>query len=126
MATPLFVVLVVIETTDLIFAVDSIPAILSITFDPFIVFTSNVFAILGLRALYFAIAGVMKLFNYLHYGLSFILVFVGVKMLMTDFYKMPVTAALAVVGGALAISIIASLLFPEKNNGTVPPGKTEE
>lgn len=126
MATPLFVVLVVIETTDLIFAVDSIPAILSITFDPFIVFTSNVFAILGLRALYFAIAGVMKLFNYLHYGLSFILVFVGVKMLLADFYKMPVTAALAVVGGALAISIIASLLFPAKNNGTVPPGKTEE
>jgi tellurite resistance protein TerC len=126
MATPLFVVLVVIETTDLIFAVDSIPAVLSITFDPFIVFTSNVFAILGLRALYFAIAGVMKLFNYLHYGLSFILVFVGVKMLLADFYKMPVTAALAVVGGALAISIIASLLFPAKNNGTVPPGKTEE
>ncbi len=126
MATPLFVVLVVIETTDLVFAMDSIPAILSITFDPFIVFTSNVFAILGLRALYFAIAGVMKLFNYLHYGLSFILVFVGVKMLLADFYKMPVTAALAVVGGALAISIIASLLFPAKNNGTVPPGKTEE
>jgi tellurite resistance protein TerC len=126
MATPLFVVLVVIETTDLVFAVDSIPAILSITFDPFIVFTSNVFAILGLRALYFAIAGVMKLFNYLHYGLSFILVFVGVKMLLADFYKMPVTAALAVVGGALAISIIASLLFPARNNGTVPPGKTEE
>jgi tellurite resistance protein TerC len=117
MATPLFVVLVVIETTDLIFAVDSIPAILSITYDPFIVFTSNVFAILGLRALYFAIAGVMKLFNYLHYGLSFILVFVGVKMLLADFYKMPVTAALAVVGGALAVSIIASLLFPARKNG---------
>jgi tellurite resistance protein TerC len=126
MATPLFVVLVVIETTDLIFAVDSIPAILSITYDPFIVFTSNVFAILGLRALYFAIAGIMKLFSYLHFGLAFILVFVGVKMLLADFYKIPVTVALAVVGVALMISILASILFPANNNGPAPPAKTEE
>lgn len=126
MATPLFVVLVVIETTDLIFAVDSIPAILSITYDPFIVFTSNVFAILGLRALYFAIAGIMKLFSYLHFGLAFILVFVGVKMLLADFYKIPVAVALAVVGVALMISILASILFPANNNGPAPPAKTEE
>ncbi len=126
MATPLFVVLVVIETTDLIFAVDSIPAILSITHDPFIVFTSNVFAILGLRALYFAIAGIMKIFYYLNYGLSFILVFVGVKMLITDFYKIPVTAALAVVGGALAVAIVASIIFPGKNNSSAAPARPED
>src|ERR671925_2361402 len=89
-ATPLFIVLLVVETTDVIFAVDSIPAILAITVDPLIVYTSNVFAILGLRALYFALAAVMRLFHYLHYGLSAILVFVGVKMLLADFYNIPV------------------------------------
>lgn len=113
-ATPMFVVLLVIETTDIVFAVDSIPAILSITLHPFIVFTSNIFAILGLRALYFAVSGIMKLFVYLNYGLSLILVFVGVKMLIADFYKIPVSIALSVVGGILAISIILSLVIPQK------------
>lgn len=111
-ATPLFVVLLVVETTDVIFAVDSIPAILSITVDPFIVYTSNVFAILGLRALYFALAGMMRLFHYLHQGLSFILTFVGVKMLISDVYKIPVGIALGVVAGILVVSVIASLLRP--------------
>src|SRR5262245_6034035 len=113
-ATPLFVVLLMIETTDLIFAVDSIPAILAITLDPFIVYTSNVFAILGLRALYFALAGVMGLFHYLHYGISGILIFVGAKMLLTDFYKIPVGVALGVVAGILIISVIASMASPRK------------
>jgi tellurite resistance protein TerC len=111
MATPLFVVLLVVETTDVIFAVDSIPAILAITPDPFIVYSSNVFAILGLRALYFALAGLMRLFTHLHYGLSAILVFVGMKMLLTDIYKIPIGIALGVVAGILALSILASILF---------------
>ena len=119
-ATPLFVVLVVVETTDLIFAVDSIPAILSITLDPFIVYTSNVFAILGLRALYFALAGLMQLFHYLHYGLSAVLVFVGLKMLLTDLYPIPVGIALGVIAGILILSVIASLKFPKKD-GDLPP-----
>jgi tellurite resistance protein TerC len=112
LATPLLVVLLVVETTDVIFAVDSIPAILSITLDPFIVYTSNVFAILGLRALYFALAGIMRLFHYLHYGLSAILVFVGVKMLLADVYKIPVGMALGVIAVILIISVIASVLRP--------------
>ncbi len=114
-ATPLFAVLLVVETTDLVFAVDSIPAILAITHDPFIVYTSNVFAILGLRALYFALAAVMDLFHYLHYGLSVILVFVGVKMIVSGFFKIPVGIALAVVVGVLVISIAASLMRPREN-----------
>ncbi len=113
-ATPMFVVLLFIETTDVIFAVDSIPAILAITNDPFIVYTSNVFAILGLRALYFALAGIMSLFHYLHYGLSVILVFVGGKMALTDLYKIPVEHSLMVVLGILVISVVASKLFPPK------------
>lgn len=113
-ATPLFVVLIVIETTDIIFAVDSIPAILSITLNPFIVLTSNVFAILGLRALYFAVSGIMRLFTYLNYGLSLILVFVGIKMLIADWYKIPVSIALAVVGGILCISIALSVMIQPK------------
>jgi TerC family integral membrane protein len=117
-ATPLFIVVLVVETTDVIFAVDSIPAILAITLDPFIVYTSNVFAILGLRALYFALAGVMKLFHYLPYGLSFILVFVGVKMLLVDIYKVPISLALGTVAGVLAISVLASILFPPKPEDT--------
>ena len=124
-ATPLFIALLAVETTDLIFAVDSIPAILAITLDPFIIYTSNVFAILGLRALYFALAGVMKLFHHLHYGLSAILVFVGAKMLMTDFYKIPVGIALGAVAGILIISVIASIAFPRKevaaSGGSKPP-----
>jgi tellurite resistance protein TerC len=113
-ATPLFIVLLVVESTDVIFAMDSIPAVLAITTDPFIVYTSNVCAILGLRSLYFALAGVMDAFQYLNYGLSAILVFVGFKMLISDFYKMDVTVALGVVGGLLLTSILASLLFPKK------------
>ncbi len=113
-ATPMFIVLLVIETTDLIFAVDSIPAILAITNNSFIVYTSNVFAILGLRALYFALAGIMGLFHYLHYGLSVILVFVGLKMMAVDFYKIPVEYSLIVVMGILAISVVLSKLFPPK------------
>jgi tellurite resistance protein TerC len=114
LATPLFIVLLVIETTDIMFAVDSIPAILSITLDTFIVYASNVFAILGLRALYFALAGVIELFHYLHYGLSLILVFVGVKMLISDLYKIPTPLALGAVALILTLSIALSLLFPPK------------
>jgi tellurite resistance protein TerC len=125
-ATPLFVVVLVVETTDVIFAVDSIPAILAITLDPFIVYASNVFAIMGLRALYFALAGVMQLFHYLPYGLSFVLVFVGIKMLLVDIYKIPIVMALGTVAAVLVISVIASTLFPPKPEGTPsaadPPG----
>ncbi len=113
-ATPLFVVLIIVETTDLIFAVDSIPAVLAISRDPFIVYTSNVFAILGLRALYFALAGVMDLFHYLHYGLSAILVFVGLKMITASHFKIPTTVALGVVGGILLFSVVISLLLPKR------------
>ncbi len=113
-ATPLFVVLLAIETTDIIFAVDSIPAILAITFDPFIVYTSNIFAILGLRSLYFVLEGMMGLFHHLHYGLSFILVFIGIKMCLMDFYKMPTAIALGVVFLVIALSIILSILYPKQ------------
>lgn len=109
-ATPLFLVLVVVETTDVIFAIDSIPAIFGITLDPFIVYTSNVFAILGLRALFFLLAGVMEMFRYLRVGLSFVLCFVGLKMLVAEFYKIPIGISLGVVGGILLISILASML----------------
>ena len=109
-ATPLFVVLLVVETTDVIFAVDSIPAILAITVDPFIVYTSNVFAILGLRALYFALADLAHRFHFLHYGLAAILAFVGVKMLLVDVYKIPIGIALSVVAGILLLSVLASLV----------------
>jgi tellurite resistance protein TerC len=114
-ATPLFLVVVLIEATDLIFAVDSIPAILAISEDPFIVYTSNVFAILGLRSLYFALAGVEKYFQYLKYGLSTILIFVGVKMSITDIYKIPVDLSLIVIVFILAISMIASVLVQKKS-----------
>lgn len=112
--TPLFVVLVVVETTDLVFALDSIPAIFAITLDPFIVYTSNVFAILGLRALYFALAGLMQIFYYLKYALGAILGFVGVKMLIADFVNIPSSVALAVVAGLFLLAILASLIFPGK------------
>jgi tellurite resistance protein TerC len=114
MATPLLVVVIVVETTDVVFALDSIPAALGITLDPFIVYTSNIFAILGLRSLYFALAGVMRLFHYLHYGLVVVLIFVGAKMLIADFYKMPTEIALGVVVGVLFISIMASIIWPSK------------
>ncbi len=109
-ATPLFVVLVVVESTDIIFAVDSIPAILAITTDPFIVYTSNVFAILGLRALYFALAGVMPMFYYLNYGLSAILAFVGTKMLISDYYEVPIMVSLGVVAAILITSVSLSVI----------------
>jgi tellurite resistance protein TerC len=108
-ATPLFVVLVLIESSDLVFAVDSIPAIFAITRDTFIVYTSNVFAILGLRALYFLLAGVMPMFRYLNVGLGVILSFVGVKMLITEVYKIPVLVSLGVIAAVLAVTIGASL-----------------
>lgn len=109
MATPLFLVLLLVESTDLVFAVDSIPAIFAVTEDPFIVYTSNVFAILGLRSLYFLLAGVVDKFYYLKLGLSVVLVFVGIKMVMVDLYKIPVGLSLGVIASILAISVIASL-----------------
>jgi len=114
LATPLFVVLLVIGPTDLVFAIDSIPAIFAITLDPFIVYTSNAFAILGLRALYFAIAGLIPMFYYLHYGLAAILVFVGVKMLLVDLYEIPIGIALGVIAGILALAIVTSILWPRE------------
>lgn len=113
-ATPLFVVVVLIEGTDLIFAVDSIPAIIAISEDTFIVYTSNVFAILGLRSLYFALAGIEKYFTYLKYGLATILMFVGIKMCITDFYKIPVEISLIVISFLLAVSMIASISIKRK------------
>ncbi len=118
-ATPLFVVLLVVETTDLLFAVDSIPAILAITRDAFIVYTSNVFAILGLRSMYFALAGMMEMFRYLHYGLSLVLVFVGAKMLLSHYFEIPTHLALAAVAGVLAISVVASMANPRKESSRV-------
>jgi tellurite resistance protein TerC len=109
MATPLFLILLVVESTDLLFAVDSIPAIFAVTDHPFIVYTSNVFAILGLRALYFLLANVMDKFQYLKYGLAAVLTFVGTKMVIVDFYKIPTVVSLGVVAGILTISILASL-----------------
>lgn len=115
-ATPLFIVLLIVEFTDLIFAVDSIPAILAITNDTFIIFTSNVFAILGLRALYFALAGITKYFYYIKYGLSAILVFVGIKMTIVDLYKIPILYSLFTIASILLISVIVSLVFPKKTD----------
>jgi tellurite resistance protein TerC len=112
-ATPLLVVLVVVETTDLLFATDSIPAVLAITLKPFIVYTSNVFAILGLRSMFFVLAGVMELFHYLHYGLAVVLIFIGAKMVASDYYQVPTGVALGVVAGVLLVSVFASLLHPQ-------------
>ncbi len=113
-ATPLFVVLLVIETSDVLFAVDSIPAVLSITLNAFIVYTSTVFAILGLRSMYFALAGIMNMFHYLHYGLSLVLVFIGLKMMGDHYVHVPIEWALALVLFVLGTSIIASLMNPQK------------
>ena len=110
MVTPLFLVLILIEVTDVIFAVDSIPAIFAITQDPFIVYTSNIFAILGLRSLYFLLAGIIDRFVYLRYGLAVVLTFVGVKMLLVDVFHIPTIVSLGVIVGTLAVSIIASLI----------------
>lgn len=116
LATPLLLVLLVVETTDLIFAVDSIPAILAVTTDPFVVYTSNVFAILGLRALYFVLAGLMRTFHYLQLGLAVILGFVGAKMLLTHVYPIPIGTALGIIGGVLAASVLASWLWPPRRS----------
>jgi tellurite resistance protein TerC len=115
-ATPLVVVLLVVETTDILFAVDSIPAVLAITLNAFIVYTSNVFAIMGLRSMYFAVAGMMDYFEYLHYGLSAVLVFIGGKMLLSHYYKLPTHIALGTVIGVLLISVLASVALPRKRN----------
>lgn len=115
-ATPLLVVLAVIETTDLLFAVDSVPAILAVTLNAFIVYTSNVFAILGLRSLYFAVARLMKVFRFLHTGLAVVLVLVGVKMVVADHLPVPTLVTLGVVVGVLAISVAASVVYPGKSS----------
>lgn len=112
MATPLFIVLVLVETTDLIFAVDSIPAIFAITQDPLLVYTSNVCAILGLRSLFFMLAGVIHRFHYLKLGLAVVLTFVGVKMLISSQYEIPIGASLLVIAAILGVSVIASIAFP--------------
>ena len=109
----LLLVLLVVEVTDVIFAADSIPAVMAITLDPFIVYTSNVFAILGLRALYFALAGIMGMFHFLRYGLAAVLAFVGLKMLLSEVYKIPVGVALAIIAGILGLSVVISILSPK-------------
>jgi tellurite resistance protein TerC len=134
-ATPLLIVLAAIETTDLVFALDSIPAIFAITRDPFIVYTSNVCAILGLRALYFLLAGVIHTFRWLKMGLSAVLVFVGVKMLLEEVVHVPVGISLGVIGGLILVSMIASLLWPasevpeppaaEEPLGSLPSDRSE-
>ena len=117
MVTPLFVALAVIEITDLVFAVDSIPAIFAIApDDPFILYTSNIFAILGLRSMYFLLANSMDMFSKLHYGLAIILIFIGTKMIIMPYYHFESTVSLAIIGGVLAISVIASLIFKPKHN----------
>ncbi len=113
-ATPLLVVLAVIETTDVLFAVDSVPAVLAVTLNAFIVYTSNVFAILGLRSMYFAVSELMKVFRFLHYGLALVLILVGLKMIIADYFPVPTLATLAVVGGVLLVSIAASIALPAK------------
>jgi tellurite resistance protein TerC len=120
-ATLLFVVVLVVETTDLLFALDSIPAIFAITTDPFIVYTSNIFAILGLRSLYFALAGLMNLFHYLKIGLAAVLTFVGMKMLLSEVYPIPIILTLLVVSGVILLSVLASLIWPKKEIDRLSP-----
>ncbi len=112
-ATPLLIVLAVIETTDILFAVDSIPAVLAVTLNAFIVYTSNVFAILGLRSMYFAVSGLMKAFRFLHHGLALVLILVGLKMVTSDYFPVPTLVTLAVVAVVLAVSVVASLINPK-------------
>jgi len=114
LATPMLAVLLALETTDIFFAVDSIPAILAISTDPFIVYTSNIFAILGLRSLFFAVSGLMKIFHFLHYGLAVILCFVGVKMVVADFFHIPIAVSLGVIVSVLLVSVVTSLIWPAK------------
>lgn len=118
-ATPLFIVLIAIETTDVIFAIDSVPAVLAISLDPFIVFSSNAFAILGLRALFFALSGMMQAFVYLHYGLAAILGFIGIKMIVAHWYKFPIGYALGFIALSLILSALASVIWPPK--GKIDP-----
>lgn len=115
-ATPLFIVLIVIETTDILFAIDSIPAVLSVSNDPFVIYTSNIFAILGLRSLFFALSSIMKLFHYLHYGLGAILIFVGVKMGISHFIYIPISISLLIIGGILMFSVILSIIIGKKKH----------
>ena len=115
-ATPLLAVLILIETTDLVFALDSVPAILGITTEPFLVYTSNIFAILGLRSLFFALEGLMKGFYLLHYALSFILVFIGSKMIFADIYHVPTWVTLIILVSSLTLAILGSLLFPSSDS----------
>jgi tellurite resistance protein TerC len=116
-ATPLVIVLLVVETTDIVFAVDSIPAVLAITLNAFIVYTSNVFAIVGLRSLYFAVAGMMEWFEYLHYGLSMVLILIGMKMLVSHYYVVPTAVALGTVAGVIGVSVVASVVWPRESKG---------
>lgn len=113
-ATPLLIVLLVIETTDVLFAVDSIPAVLAITLNAFVVYSANVFAILGLRTMYFAVAGLIKIFHFFHYGLAVLLVLMGLKMLTVDYYTISTGLTLGVVAGVLAVCVVASVAFPAK------------
>jgi len=113
-ATPLFLAVLAVEAIDLLFAVDSVPAVFAVTQDTFIVYTSNIFAILGLRSLFFLLAGVMDKFHLLKYGLSLILLFVGAKMLLVEVYKVPINLSLAVIGGTLLLAVLASLVFSKK------------
>lgn len=117
-ATPLLLVLLVIETTDVIFAVDSIPAILAITLNTFIVYTSNILAILGLRSLFFALSSLLNIFEYLHYGISLVLIFVGIKMLLAHVFPIRTEVSLAVIGAILLVTIVISALHEEKNPGS--------
>jgi tellurite resistance protein TerC len=124
-ATPLFLVLVIVESTDLVFAVDSIPAIFAVTTDPFLVYTSNVFAILGLRSLYFLLAGVIDKFHYLKLGLAVVLTYVGVKMVIVDIYKIPTLVSLGIVATVLTISVVASLIWAKESEEERPAELSE-
>jgi tellurite resistance protein TerC len=121
-ATPLFVVLALVETTDVVFALDSIPAVFGVTRNPFLVYTSNVFAILGLRSMFFVLASVIGKFHLLKYGLSIVLAFVGVKMLLSELYPIAIGPALGVVAGILVVSVVLSLIIPPPANGEPGPG----
>jgi len=122
-ATPLLLVLVLIETTDIVFALDSVPAVLSVTKDSFIVFSSNIFAIMGLRSLYFALCGVLQKLRYLHYGLAAILVFLGVKMLIGEFVEIPILLSLCIIAVILVVAVTASLEWSRRNPQPVPEGE---
>ncbi|HEX2119021.1 MAG TPA: hypothetical protein VHF91_07545, partial [Acidimicrobiales bacterium] len=126
LATPLFAVLILVETTDVVFAVDSIPAILAVSREPFIVFASNAFAIMGLRALYFLLAGMADRFRYLNLGLGVILGFVGIKMLVVEWYHFPTWASLGVIAGVLAVTVVLSLRADRRDGGVPREPAAEE